>query len=144
MMVEVTTHGKFRGPDFAPFSFKLVPAQSAEAGRQQGAPGLEHLRAAVSAAERETLKDAGHVEQDVVLRTMLDHPGCSLLEIARRLNWLTQEGEPSKQKVHRLMDKLQKAKLVQQRHDERYVLTPKGTETAKEIPKSERVSPGRQ
>ena len=26
MVVEVTTHGKFRGPDFAPFSFKLVAA----------------------------------------------------------------------------------------------------------------------
>ena len=28
MTVEVTTHGKFRGPDFAPFSFKLVAGQS--------------------------------------------------------------------------------------------------------------------
>ena len=123
MLVEVTWHGKFRGPDFAPFSFKLIPAQSPKLVDSKGRLVWSIYAQAVSDAEQETLKDVGHAEQDKVLRVMLDHPGCSLAEIAKHLNWLTREGEPSKQKVHRMMTKLQKAKLVQQRHDERYVLT---------------------
>jgi DNA polymerase bacteriophage-type len=134
MLVEVTWHGKFRGPDFAPFSFKLIPAQSPKLVDSKGRLVWSIYAQAVSDAEQEILKNVGHAEQGKVLRVMLSHPGCSLAEIAEHLHWRTREGKPSKQKVHRIMAKLQKAKLVRQRHDERYVLTKGGQEAAAETP----------
>jgi hypothetical protein len=134
MLVEVTWHGKFRGPDFAPFSFKLIPAQSPKLVDSKGRLTWTIFARAVSDAEQETLKSVGHAELGKVLRVVLDHPGYTLNEIAKHLHWFTQRKEPSKQKVHRLMGKLQKAKLVEQRHDERYVLTKKGREMAAEMP----------
>src|SRR5262249_44145355 len=109
MLVEVTTHGKFRGPDFAPFTFKLMPSTSLKLVDSKERPVWSIYARAISSAERETLKDAGYMEQDRVLRIMLEHPGCSLTEIAQRLDWLTGKREPNKQKVHRLMPKLLRA-----------------------------------
>ena len=40
MMVEVTTHGKFRGPEFIPFSFGLKPGTSGKLVEFQGALDL--------------------------------------------------------------------------------------------------------
>jgi hypothetical protein len=135
MLVEVTWHGKFRGPDFAPFSFKLIPTQSPKLVDSKGRLIWTVYAQAVSSAEQETLKSVGHAEENKVLQVMLDHPGSTLVEIATHLNWLTREGEPSKQKVHRVMAKLQKAKikLVEQRHDDRYVLTKRGQEMVKQL-----------
>jgi AAA domain-containing protein len=134
MLVEVTTHGKFRGPDFAPLAFKLMPSTSLKLVDSKERPVWSIYAQAISSAERETLKDIGFMEQNKVLRVMLEHPGCSLTEIAQHLGWLTGKREPNKQKVHRLMTKLQKAKLVKQRHDDRYILTDSGKGAAKEIP----------
>ena len=78
----------------------------------------------------EDIKAVGRSDQDDVLRTMLEHPGKSLLELAEHLQWRTMQGEPSKQKVHRVMMKLKHAKLVEQDRDDRYVLTKKGKEEA--------------
>ena len=44
---------------------------------------------------------------------MLDQPGRSLTELAEHLCWYTIEGQPHKQKVHRVLKDLQKAKLVE-------------------------------
>ena len=48
MLVEVTTHGKFRGPDFAPFAFQLMPSTSRSwsiaRGVWSGASTLRQLR----------------------------------------------------------------------------------------------------
>ena len=134
LLVEVTTHGKFRGPDFAPLTFKLIPAQCPKLIDSKGRLVWSIYAQAVSNAEQEMLKGIGHMEQDMVLRVMLERPGYSLTEIARHLGWLTGKGEVNKQKVHRLMMKLQKTGLVKQRRDERYILTKSGEEAAKETP----------
>ena len=66
---------------------------------------------------------------------MLDQPGRSLTELAEHLCWYTMEGQPHKQKVHRVMKDLQKAKLVEQRRDGHYVLTKNtGEEEAAKTP----------
>jgi hypothetical protein len=136
MLVEVTWHGKFRGPDFVPFAFKLVPAQSPKLVDTKGRLVWTIYARAVSDTEQETLENVGRAERDKVLQVMLNHPGCSLKDIAKHLNWVTREGEPSKQKVHRLMIKLQKTKLVQQSHDDNYILTKKGRDATAEILKN--------
>jgi AAA domain len=60
MLVEVTWHGKFRGPDFAPFSFKLIPAQSPKLVDSRGRLTWTVFARAVSDAEQEMLKSVGH------------------------------------------------------------------------------------
>jgi predicted transcriptional regulator len=88
----------------------------------------------VSDEDVEQLKNKGRSDQDALLRAMLDKPGDSLLEIAEYLIWQTSQGKPNKQKVQRMMKVLVKDKLVIQRRDDRYVLTPKGEEEAKKTP----------
>ena len=106
-MVEVTTHGKFRGPDFAPFSFELVAGQSEKLVDSKGRQDLDHLRA--GDLERRAGGDregralgsgqgaAGHAG-----------PARALAQRAGRASaagapWT---GEPNKQKVHRVMKEL--------------------------------------
>ena len=135
MVVEVTTHGKFRGPEFAPFSFKLVAGTSEKLVDKKGRSIWSIFARPITNEEQEAIEKAGHSEQDRLLRSMLDQPGCSLLERAELLHWFTmQGGQPNKQKVHRMMKALQKDKLVEQRRDEHYVLTKKGEEEAAKTP----------
>jgi hypothetical protein len=69
-----------------------------------------------------------------VLRAMLDQPGRSLIELAKYLAWDTMDGKPNKQRVHRIMQALKKAKLVEMQRDGHYVLSNNGKEAAKETP----------
>ena len=135
MLVEVTWHGKFRGPDFAPFAFQLMPSTSPKLVDSKGRLVWSIYAQAASNTEQEMLKKTERVEQGLVLQVMRDHPGYSLTDIAKHLDWSTGKGEPNKQKVHRLMSKLQKVKLVEQGFGEGYKLTGKGQKVAKEMPK---------
>ena len=134
MTVEVTTHGKFRGPDFVPFSFRLVAGESEKLVDSKGRAIWSIVARPVSNEEIETIKKAGRSDQDGMLRAMLDHPGSSLLELAEHLHWHTMHAEPSKQKAHRVMQKLRHAKLVEQDRDDKYVLTKRGKEEAEKTP----------
>ena len=136
MTVEVTTHGKFRGPEFAPFSFKLIPSKSPTVVDTKGREIWTVFARPISDEDVEQLKKGGRRDQDMLLRAMLDKPGVSLLEFAEHLVWQTSQGKPNKQKVHRLMRDLIKAKLVIQGRDERYVLTPKGDAEAAKTPEN--------
>jgi hypothetical protein len=134
MTVEVTTHGKFRGPEFAPFSFKLVPGKSPLLVDTKGREIWTVFARPISNEDVEQLKQGGRKDQDMLLRAMLDKPGASLIEFAEHLHWRTSQDDPNKQKVHRLMKDLVKAKLVIQQRDDRYALTPKGEAEAKKTP----------
>lgn len=134
MTVEVTTHGKFRGPDFPPFSFRLKADQSEKLVDSKGRKIWSIFASPISNEEVERIKQFGRDDQDEVLRVMLDQPGRSLLDYAKHLNWLTMQGEPSKQRVHRVMLKLKQNKLVEMDRDDRYMLTKKGEAEAKKTP----------
>lgn len=134
-VAEVTWHGKFRGPDFVPFHFKLIPAQDDKLIDSKGRRTWSVYAEQISDAERETLKQAGLSDQDKVLRAMLDHPGSSLAELAKVLHWVT-AGEyplPNKQKVGRLMPELISTKLVIKGRGDKYELTPKGRKEAEKV-----------
>jgi hypothetical protein len=53
MLVELTTHGKFRGPDFAPFTFKLIRAQSPNIVDSKGRRMWSVYAQAISPVEQE-------------------------------------------------------------------------------------------
>jgi hypothetical protein len=136
MLVEVTTHGKFRGPEFAPFAFKLVAGVSEKLVDTKGKPIWTVFARPISTEEAEAIEKVGRSDQDDLLRAMLDRPGCSLVEVAEHLHWLTMDGKPSKTKVYRVMTELKQAKLVEKQRDGHFVLTKKGKEEAEKAPEN--------
>jgi DNA polymerase I-like protein with 3'-5' exonuclease and polymerase domains len=126
MVVEVTTHGKFRGPDFAPFSFKLIAGKSQKLVDTKGREIWSVFAQPVSNAEIEVIEQQGCSDQDTLLRAMLERPGDSLIDFANRLSWVTIEGLPNKTKVHRILKDLKQSKFVEQTRNKRYALTTKG------------------
>jgi Bifunctional DNA primase/polymerase, N-terminal/AAA domain/Primase C terminal 2 (PriCT-2) len=138
MVAEVTTHGKFRGPEFAPFAFRLIAGTSEKLVDTKGRMIWTVFAQSISSEEQEQIQEQGHRNQDAVLRAMLDHPGSSLRELADHLCWLTMDGHPNKGRVHRTILELAKAKpkLVEQKRDGHYALTDKGIEEAEKTPEN--------
>jgi DNA-binding PadR family transcriptional regulator len=134
MVVEITWHGKFRGPDFKSFSFKLVPGQSDKLIDTKGRNVWTITAHPISDAEQEQIEEAGSRNQDELLRTMLDFPGLSVTELTDKLSWTTVSGEPNKSYVYRMLKDLTKQKLAEKQRNNHYALTKKGTEVAGELP----------
>jgi hypothetical protein len=130
MVAEVTTHGKFRGPEFSPFSFKLVSTTSERLVDTKGRRIWTVFAEPLTDQERAAIEREGQSDQDAVLRVMLDWPGASLSEMAGRLFWGGNDGKPHKSKVHRVLQELGKHKLVKQQRDGTYALTDRGQEEA--------------
>ena len=96
-VVEVTTHGKFRGPEFTPFTFKLKPGTSAKLVDRKGRSIWTVTASVISDAELKKLEQQGQANQDALLSALLDIPGSSLTELAERLGWRTaSDGKPNK------------------------------------------------
>jgi hypothetical protein len=134
MVSEITTHGKFRGPEFAPFSFRLISATSEKLVDTKGRSIWTVYAEPIDDEQQEVIENQGHSSQDELLRALLDRPGLSVAELAKLLLWTTLDKRPHKSKVHRVMSELAKDKLVQKRRGGRYSLTPKGEEEAEKTP----------
>ena len=88
MVVEVAVHcGKFRGPEFAPFSFKLIPAQSDKLIDAKGRRLWTVYTRVIDSDEQEKMENASVRAQDQMLSAMLDYPNLSLTQYAERLDW---------------------------------------------------------
>jgi hypothetical protein len=136
MVVEISTHGKFRGPEFTPFSFSLVAGTSEKLVDTKGRKIWTIFARPITSEQQEAIQHQGRTNQDEVLRAMLDKPEMSLLDLAEHLAWRTMNGEPNKFRVHRVMKDLNKLKLVEQQRGGggHYVLTNKGKDEAKKTP----------
>jgi antitoxin component HigA of HigAB toxin-antitoxin module len=134
MVTEITWHGKWRGPDFSPFPFQLVTANSEKLVDSKGRKIWTVYAKSISNEEQDHIEQLGRSNQDELLRAMLEHPGLSLNELAKELGWKTVDGRVNKRRVQIDMDVLKKNKLVEQRRDGHYVLTKKGQEEAEKIP----------
>jgi predicted nuclease of predicted toxin-antitoxin system len=135
MVIEITWHGKFRGPDFPPFSFKLVPGKSDKLVDTKGRHIWSITAKPISNAEQELIVEAAKRNQDVLLRAMLDFPGSSIVQWAEKLQWTTTNNQPNKNMVGVLLKELKKAKLVELNRRQ-YVLTAKGKKEAENLPAS--------
>ena len=69
MLVVIDTHGKFRGPEFAPFAFKLVEGTSERLKDSKGRLIWTVFAVPVSDAERVVMEDAGDRKQIELLRS---------------------------------------------------------------------------
>lgn len=133
MVSEVTWHGKFRGPEFTPFAFRLIAGQSDKLIDSKGRRIWTVFAQLITAEDQEAFDRQGLANQNYVLHAMLEHPGYSFTELAEHLQWRTMDGRPNKSKIQRVMNDLTKAKLTEKRRDGRYVLTNKGQKEAQEL-----------
>jgi Bifunctional DNA primase/polymerase, N-terminal/AAA domain/Primase C terminal 2 (PriCT-2) len=124
-LVEIDTHGKFRGPEFAPFSFKLVEGTSERLKDSKGRLIWTVFATPVSEAERAAMEDAGERKRSDLLRAMASRPASSIAELATTLGWTYGNGRPNRTLVYRLLQGLLKEKLVEKK-GQRYVITRKG------------------
>jgi hypothetical protein len=98
-------HRKKRGPDFDPIPFEFHGKSIEEHGRKVPTVYVAHI-----SEQRETdLKKARTQADDRLLYAMLHHPDSTYAEWARACGW---NGEQSKSKVFRSMERLKEDKLV--------------------------------
>jgi hypothetical protein len=133
LLVEISTHGKFRGPEFTPFPFKLVPATSDRLVDSKGRQIWSVYAEPISQEQQEEMENWGTLNQNDLLRALLTNVGGSMSDLAELLNWKMINGDPHKMRVHRVMMDLAKNKLVEKRRDGHYVLTTKGKAEAETV-----------
>jgi hypothetical protein len=130
-LVEIDTHGKFRGPEFVPFSFRLIPGTSDKLKDSKDRLIWTVFADPVTDEERSALEDASEEKGNDLLRVMKDRPASSISELAVAIGWAYKNGDPNKSLVQRLLNRFKRDKLVEMR-GKRYVLSKKGIEIADE------------
>ena len=122
---ELTTHGKFRGPAFAPLMFVLTTATSGSLKDTEGRLIPTVVAEALNESGEEKLKAAARKDEDIVLAALAETPGASLTRIAEVQQWKYRNGDPDKSRVHRATSKLKQWKLVESGRDG-WLVTKKG------------------
>ena len=133
LAVELSWHGKFRGVDFPPIAFQLVPGKSERLKDSKGRPIWSVSARAITSEEHNALDAKARSKEDSVLCLMSEKPGLSVREIATQLSWFYQNNEPNKSLVDRTMRKLKEQKLVEGGRGDSWTLTKKGEAAAAEI-----------
>jgi hypothetical protein len=128
-VVELHWHGKFRGPEFEPISFKLQPGTTDKLKDSKGRRIWTVTAKPITEAERSSLADTSHRKQDELLALMKAQPKLSIAEQAEKLGWFNSKGEPYRSLVVRTRDALAKDKLVERVRGD-WVLTKAGIKAA--------------
>jgi hypothetical protein len=132
-VVTLTTHGKFRGPDFKPLLFKLQAGKTELLKDRKGRQLWSVTAAPITDQEGEQLADETKRNSDDLLRAMLAKPGASLPQLAEALGWhYPSSGQPYKTKVQKLLPGLKARKLADNKGD-RWALTEKGAKEAEAL-----------
>ena len=136
-IVKIETHGKFRGPEFAPFSFKLVPGTCKHERAKDAKGRLIWTVTAIPITDEEedTLSDAVENRQDELAQMMVDRPGLSLNQLAEAMGWRTFSGALNKSLVYRIIKKMDKEGIISKKRG-RYELKEKAARDVKGNKKS--------
>jgi hypothetical protein len=112
LAVELYWTGKFRGPDFAPMDFELKVVTHERLVDTDGNLIRTVVARALSEEGLTEINAERREDQDKVLLSIAEDPGLSTRERARRLNWLTQAGDPYHTRVIRAERALEKDRLI--------------------------------
>ncbi|MGY4283633.1 hypothetical protein ACVWXO_002853 [Bradyrhizobium sp. LM2.7] len=112
--VEVSTQGKFRGPDFAPFHFQLRTVTHERLKDSKGRLIPTVVASPLSEQGREEIAKAMRSREDELLVALLTpaNQKASKTDLARRLGWKMGSGEPYRVLVGRVLETLRKEKLI--------------------------------
>ena len=111
-LVEVHWQGKFRGPDFAPMMFKLLPVKTRRLVDSTGKMIPSVVALSVAAAERAEAEHGVTRDEDALLIAMLEHHNGSLADLARAAGFFLRNGELDRTKVRRVAEALSRDKLT--------------------------------
>ena len=123
---------KLRGPAFQPISFQLKPIKSPRLVDAKGRqfPTIEAV--VVSGKEEEAAQNRETEDEDRVIAAMLQRPEGSLSDWAEQLQWFDGNGAPSKVRVHRIMNRLDKEKpRLVTKNRKQWILTEEGKAAAR-------------
>jgi hypothetical protein len=134
-LIEIDTHGKFRGPEFAPLLFKLNPVKLDTLKDEDDNPVWSVITVPITDAEHTTIQDSMEKRREELMQVMLDNPGLSLAEYAVKLGWETSDGKPNRRLVQRLIDKLVHDKMAEKKGGH-YSLTRKVSNDMRAEPKT--------
>jgi hypothetical protein len=112
--VEVSTQGKFRGPDFAPFFFQLRTVTHERLKDSKGRLIPTVVASPLSEQGREDIAKAMRSKEDELLIALLDPANrkANKADLARRLGWKMSNGDPYRVLVSRVLETLRKEKLI--------------------------------
>lgn len=113
-LVALAAQGKFRGPEFAPFSFELDTANHPLLRDTRGRNIPTVIARPIGDAGRAQIEAADRRDTDAVLRAIGAAPG-NVSDIARGLAWILRNGAPNHAKARRAAIALGKDKLVEER-----------------------------
>jgi hypothetical protein len=126
MVMTLHWQDKFRGPDFAPMSFTLQTDTYDKIRDSKGRLIPTVVARHLTDTGQEELTAIARTNENLVLQALEDNLRyTAVAEIAKTLGWYTSKNEPYKSKVHRVLERLRKAKLVQFDRG-RYSITEKG------------------
>ena len=128
-VVDLSWHGKFRGPDFPPIGFQILTVACEALKDSKGRLIPTVIAKPLTEAVRTDIETVQRRDEDAVLSVMLLAPGGSLTSMAEALGWNDRNG-PAHYRVSRVMKKLEGFKFVTKERDQ-WVLTEKGKQTAR-------------
>jgi AAA domain len=112
--IEVSWQGKFRGPDFAPLTFKVRSVTHERLKDSRGRLIPTVIAEYLSEAGQQEIERAARSHEDQLL-AVLAEPGngkASHAELAKLLGWFMRDGSPYRKRVSRTLEELKKAKLI--------------------------------
>ena len=130
MTVTLHWQTKLRGPDFAPLNFLLRQVTHERLVTKKGKLMPTIVASLLSDTAKEEMTKAARADEDLLLEAFGDDQDASITDLARTLNWLTPKGEAYKSKVQRILERLQRDKLLTKERG-RYTLTEKGRKALK-------------
>jgi hypothetical protein len=125
MTVKLHWQGKFRGPEFEPISFLLKSVTTDRLKDGKGRSIYTVFAKFLSDEAGEQMADAQRRDEDALLANIADHGHGSTSQLAARMGWKTNKGDPQKHKAHTVLKRLKDARLVRLER-ERLVVTDAG------------------
>jgi hypothetical protein len=137
----VTLHwlGKFRGPDFAPITFRLETVTSEKIRDSKGREMPTVLATALSKEDERAAEARTVADEDALLLALADNPRATFAGLAVALGWISDKGE-NKAKVKRCADRLKGDKLVKSDRRGTLLLTDKGNEEVERVRKNQQFA----
>jgi hypothetical protein len=132
VLIELS-YNKIRGPGFEPMTFKLETIRPEKLVDLKGRQISTVRAVAITETEEDQQKDKARDDDDHILALrlrMLDTDQLSYAKAAEECGWHFGDGTPAKSRVSRVVDRLEKAKLVRRERGQ-WLLTEKGKEAAR-------------
>jgi hypothetical protein len=131
--IELHWYFKFRGPDFAPISFKIETVTHRLLKDTGGGLIPTVIASYISETAQEEMSAVAFNDENRLLQAIADNPGASRAKLALALGWLMRDGDPYKKKVERCAAKLIKQKLAAEERGGTLILTTEGLKTVQKF-----------